>query len=65
MTDGFKDFESFTKGKVKKELKKGLRKLEDELLTNAPRTSSGALKMVTSVKDDPNSFIGKGMQLDI
>jgi hypothetical protein len=64
LTDGFKDFESFTKGKVKKELKKGLRDLE-RTLNNTSRTSGGSLKMVTGAHDDPESFIGKGFQLDI
>ena len=64
MTNGFKDFESFTKGKVKKEMKKGLRELE-KTLNNTRRDSGGNLKMVTNQRDDPNSFIGKGMRLDL
>ena len=64
LTDGFKDFESFTKGKVKKEIKKGLRELE-QTLNNTSRNSNGSLKMVTGVQDDPESYISKGMQLDI
>ena len=64
LTDGFKDFESFTKGKVKKELKKGLRELE-HTLNNTSRTSNGSLRMVTGVQDDPESFIGKGLRLDL
>ena len=62
LTNGFKDFESFTKGKVKKEIKKGLRELE-QTLSNS-KTSSGNLNMVTGVRDDPESFIGKGLKLD-
>lgn len=64
MTDGFKDFDSFVKGKVKKEMKKGLRELE-QTLNNTRRTNDGGLKMVTNQRDDPNSFIGKGMKLDL
>ena len=64
ITNGFKDFESFTKGKVKKEMKKGLRELE-RTLNNTQRTSGGSLKMVSGVHDDPESFIGKGMKLDL
>lgn len=64
LTDGFKDFESFTKGKVKKELRKGLRELE-HTLNNTNRTADGSLRMVTGVKDDPESFIGKGLRLDL
>lgn len=64
MTNGFKDFDSFAKGKVKKEMKKGLRDLE-KTLNNTRRNSDGSLKMVTNQKDDPNSFIGGGLKLDL
>ena len=64
MTNGFKDFDSFTKGKVKKEVGKGLKELERALNTTS-RSSDGSLKMVTGVKDDPESFISKGMKLDL
>lgn len=64
MTNGFKDFDSFAKGKVKKEMKKGLRELE-QTLNNTRRTNDGNLRMVTNQKDDPESFIGKGMKLDL
>ena len=64
LTNGFKDFESFTKGKVKKELKKGLRELEQKL-NNTSRASGGSFRMVSGVNDDPESFISKGIKLDI
>lgn len=64
MTNGFKDFDSFVKGKVKKEVKKGLRELE-QTLNNTRRNNDGSLRMVTNQKDDPNSFISKGMKLDL
>ena len=64
MTNGFKDFDSFAKGKVKKEMKKGLRELE-QTLSNTRRNSDGSLKMVTNQKEDPDSFISKGMKLDL
>lgn len=64
MTNGFKDFDSFAKGKVKKEIKKGLRELE-QTLNNTRRNNDGSLRMVTNQKDDPNSFISKGMKLDL
>lgn len=64
LTDGFKDFESFTKGKVKKEVKKGLRELENTL-NNTRRDLGGNLKMVTTVQEDPNSYWGKGLSLDL
>lgn len=64
MTNGFKDFDSFAKGKVKKEVKKGLRELE-QTLNNTRRNNDGSLRMVTNQKDDPSSFISKGMKLDL
>lgn len=64
MTNGFKDFDSFAKGKVRKEVKKGLRELE-QTLNNTRRNNDGSLRMVTNQKDDPNSFISKGMKLDL
>ena len=62
LTNGFKDFDSFAKGKVKKEMKKGLRELE-KTLNNTRRNSDGSLRMVTNQKEDPDSFIGQGMKL--
>lgn len=64
MTNGFKDFDSFVKGKVKKEVRKGLRDLE-HTLNNTRRSSDGNLRMVTNAKDDPYSYIGKGVKLDL
>ena len=64
LTNGFKDFESFAKGKVKKEVKKGLKALEQTLNTTR-RSTDGSLRMVTGVREDPESFINKGLQLDI
>lgn len=64
LTDGFKDFKSFIKGEVKKEKKKGLRDLE-QVLTNTKRNSDGSLKYVTSVKDDPESYMEHGFKLDL
>ena len=58
LTDGFKNLEALTRGKVKKELKKGIRELE-HTLNNTSRTSDGNLKFVSGVSDDPQSFIGK------
>ena len=64
LTNGFKDFDAFVKGKVKKEMKKGLRDLE-KTLNNTRRYNDGSLKMVTNQKEDPNSFISGGFQLDL
>ena len=64
LTNGFKDFDAFVKGKVKKEMKKGLRDLE-KTLNNTRRYNDGSLKMVTNQKEDSNSFISGGFQLDL
>lgn len=64
LTDGFKNLDGLVKGKVKKEVKKGLRELE-HTLNNTARTSDGNLKFVSGVDEDPESFIGKGWNLDI
>lgn len=64
LTNGFKDFDSFAKGKVRKEMKKGLKELE-QTLSNTRRAGDGSLRMVTNQKDDPDSFISKGMKLDL
>lgn len=64
LTDGFKNIDGLVKGKVKKEIKKGLRELE-YTLNNTVRTSDGNLKFVSGVDEDPESFIGKGWNLDV
>lgn len=64
MTNGFKDFDSFTKGKVKREVKKGLRELESTL-RNTKSNSGGNLQLVTNKSGDDNSFIARGLRLDI
>ena len=64
MTNGFKDFDSFAKGKVRKEVKKGLRELE-QTLNNTRRGTDGSLRMVTNQKEDPNSYLSEGVRLDL
>lgn len=64
LTDGFKNLDGLVKGKVRKEVKKGLRELE-HTLNNTTRTSDGNLKFVSGVSDDPESFIGQGWGLDV
>ena len=64
LTDGFKNLDGLVKGKVKKEVKKGLRELE-HTLNNTARTSDGNLKFVSGVDEDHESFIGKGWNLDV
>lgn len=64
LTNGFKDFDTFAKGKAKKEMRKGLKELE-HTLNNTRRNSDGSLRMVTNQREDPDSFISKGMKLDL
>lgn len=64
LTDGFKSLDKLIKGKVTKEVKKGLRELENTL-NNTSRNSDGNLKFVSGVEEDPEAFIGKGWDLDV
>lgn len=64
LTNGFKNLDGLVKGKVKKEVKKGLRELE-HTLNNTARTSDGNLRFVSGVDEDPESFIGKDWKIDI
>lgn len=64
LTNGFKDMDGLIKGKVRREVKKGLRELENTL-NNTARTSDGSLKFTSGVDEDPESFIGKGWKLDV
>lgn len=64
LTDGFKNLDGLVKGKVKKEVKNGLRDLE-HAINNTARNSDGNLKFVSGVDEDPESFIGKGWKIDV
>ena len=64
LTDGFKNLDGLVKGKVTKEVKKGLRELESTL-NNTSRNADGSLRFVSGVEDDSESYIGKGIKLDI
>ena len=60
LTDGFKNFDGLVKGKVNKEVKKGLKNLENTL-NNSTRNHDGSLQFVTSRRsDDDDSYFGKG-----
>lgn len=61
LTDGFKTLDGLVKGKVRKEVKKGFRELENTL-NNTARTSDGNLNYTSGV--DSESFIGKGWTID-
>lgn len=60
LTDGFKNLDGLVKGKVNKEMKKGLKNLENTL-NNSTRNSDGSLRFVTSRRsNDDDSYFGKG-----
>lgn len=61
LTDGFKNLDGLVKGKVRKEVKRGFRELENTL-NNTARTSDGNLNYASGV--DSESFIGKGWTID-
>lgn len=64
LTDGFKNLDNLVKNKVRKEVKKGLKELE-HTLNNTARTSDGNLKFMSGIEEDPESYIGKGWEIDI
>lgn len=64
LTNGFKNLDGLVKSKVRKEVNKGLRELE-HTLNNTSRTADGNLKFISGVDEDPESFIGKGWNLDV
>lgn len=64
LTNGFKNLDGLVKGNVKKEVKKGLRELEN-IINNTSRTSDGNLKYVSGVNEDPESFVERGWKLDV
>lgn len=54
LTDGFKSLDGLVKGKIKKEIGKGLKELE-HTLNNTARNSNGTLKFASGVGSDPES----------
>ena len=62
LTDGFKNLDGLVKGKVRKEVKKGLKELENTL-NNTSRYSDGSLKFTSGVGDSESYF--KGWKLDV
>lgn len=55
LTDGFKNLNSVIQGKVKKEVKKGIKNLETTL-KGSSRNSDGSLRFSSGVSDDQSSF---------
>lgn len=65
LTDGFKNIEGLLKNKVKKEVSKGLSKMEQKL-ANTSRNSDGSLRFVTNTRDDSDdSYLGKGWVVNV
>lgn len=62
LTDGFKNFDNLGITQAKKEIKKGLRNLEDTL-NNTARDTDGNLNFVSGT--DSESIIGKEWDLDV
>lgn len=58
LTDGFKSLDGLVKGKVKKEIGKGLKELE-HTLNNTARNSDGTLKFTSGVGSDPESVFSR------
>jgi hypothetical protein len=63
LTDGFKSIDGLVQKKVKKEVKRGFSELERKI-NNTSRNSDGSLNFTSGVSDD-NSYIGKGIKLDL
>lgn len=61
LTDGFKSLDKLVGGKVKREVKKGLKELE-HTINNTSRANDGNLKFVNN---DSESYIPKGFKFDI
>jgi hypothetical protein len=58
LTNGFKSLDGLVKGKVKKEIGKGLKELE-HTLNNTARNSDGTLKFTSGVGSDPESVFSR------
>lgn len=63
LTDGFTSINGLVDKKAKKEIKRGFSELERKI-NNTTRNSYGNLDFTSGVSDE-NSYIGKGMKLDI
>lgn len=63
LTDGLTSIDGLVKKKANKEVKRGFSELERKI-NNTARDSHGNLNFASGVNDE-NSFIGKGMKLDL
>lgn len=64
LTNGFKNMDGLIKNKVKREVNKGLKNLETTL-RNGSGSFDGNLQFMSGVSEDPESFIGKGWNIDV
>lgn len=64
LTDGFKNIDKLVNKEVRKKVSKGIRELE-HTLSGTQRDSGGNLKFVTGVDEDPESYSGKGWDIDL
>ena len=64
LTDGFKNIDTLVGGKVKKEVKKGLRELETKIRSTSSSTS-GNLKFANGGYNDKESIFSKNFEIDI
>lgn len=62
LTDGFKNLDNLVKSKVKKEVKQGLKELE-QTLNNTARNEDGSLNFMSGTDDENSSF--RDFTLDI
>lgn len=63
-TDGFKSLDKIIKPKLNSKMKSTIKDLESTI-NNTRRNSNGDINFVTGVKDDPESFILNGYEIDI
>lgn len=64
LTDGFKNIDTLVGGKVKKEVKKGLRELETKIKSTSSSTS-GNLRFANGGYNDKESVFSKNFEIDI
>lgn len=64
LTDGFKNIDTLVGGKVKKEVKKGLRELETKIRSTSSSTS-GNLRFANGGYNDKESIFSKNLEIDV
>lgn len=64
LTDGFKSIDKLVNKEVRKKVSKGIRELE-HTLSGTQRDSGGNLRFITGVDEDPESYSGKGWDIDL